>query len=306
MAQAAAPAGPAVGHEEQKQQLDPYGGLESVVPFSSRLIAAYRAVESARSPDDRLFVDPLAVHFAGAAAMREANAGQAYTHDAMARIAVRTKYFDDAILAALKGEQGTDTQSTSASSCQLVMLGAGMDSRAWRLPAPSTAGDNAACQQSFLANVLFEVDQEKLPFKPTLSLAQERRTLSLDLLVPGWEDKLMRAGFEPQRRTVWVSEGLFMYLSPEAVDSIVRTAARISAPGSVLVAHFPSARAIARSRNSEMELARTWTFGSDDPGAYVAERGWSQPNVALASFGRYKNKEGTSSETFYVVARKEA
>jgi hypothetical protein len=69
-----------------------YDGLDSAVSFSARSIAAARAVETARGAGDALFQDPFAVVFAGARALASASGR---TSDG--RIAVRTRYFDDAL-----------------------------------------------------------------------------------------------------------------------------------------------------------------------------------------------------------------
>jgi mRNA-degrading endonuclease toxin of MazEF toxin-antitoxin module len=73
------------------RQVEPedYDGLDSAVSYSARSIAAARAVETARS--DALFRDPFAAAFAG----RALKAASARTSDG--RIAVRTRYFDDAL-----------------------------------------------------------------------------------------------------------------------------------------------------------------------------------------------------------------
>lgn len=56
--------------------------------------------------------------------------GQADQPRKLGWVTLRTRYLDDALLAALatlKGQQ-----------CQVVLLGAGMDARAWRLPLSET------------------------------------------------------------------------------------------------------------------------------------------------------------------------
>ena len=48
--------------------------------------------------------------------------------------------------------------------------------------------------------------------------------VAADLSSPAWADALRAAGFDPHKPTVWVAEGLLMYLQAEAVDSVLRTA----------------------------------------------------------------------------------
>ena len=67
-----------------------FDGLDSAVSYSARSIAAARAVETARGAD-ALFQDPFAAAFAGRALKT------ATVRSSDGRIAVRTRYFDDAL-----------------------------------------------------------------------------------------------------------------------------------------------------------------------------------------------------------------
>jgi methyltransferase (TIGR00027 family) len=93
------------------------------VASTGLLVAAIRALESTR--DDRLFTDSLADKLAGdtgrallAAAIE--GSGERST----VQIVVRTRFFDDALLRAARVSK------------QVVLLAAGMDSRAYRLDWP--------------------------------------------------------------------------------------------------------------------------------------------------------------------------
>ena len=104
---------------------------------TAELVALYRAIESSRSAATRLFVDPLAPAFLGSRfrwalrAYRIPAIGAAvpwsiidgHWSDPRGTVAVRTRYIDDVVGAALR--RGTD---------QVVILGAGFDCRAYRIP----------------------------------------------------------------------------------------------------------------------------------------------------------------------------
>jgi hypothetical protein len=87
------------------RQVEPedFDGLDSAVSYSARSIAAARAVETARGTD-ALFQDPFAAAFAG----RALKAAKARSSDG--RIAVRTRFFDDALAV-------RDSYARSARSC---------------------------------------------------------------------------------------------------------------------------------------------------------------------------------------------
>ena len=109
---------------------------------------------------------------------------------------------------------------------QLVILGAGFDTRCYRLPQPSTLRcfelDEAATQQVKRAALAeAHVDASGVTF------------VSADFEREDWLDNLIARGFDPQRKSLFVWEGVTMYLSREGIESTLRKIARC-APGSVL------------------------------------------------------------------------
>ncbi len=77
----------------------------------------------------------------------------------------------------------------------------------------------------------------------------------------GWTEKLSAAGFDETLGTVWVAEGLLMYLNPETVPAMLAELAARSAPGSVFVGQSVTESLLAKTRQSLSELLRTWCFG---------------------------------------------
>jgi methyltransferase (TIGR00027 family) len=114
--------------------------------------------------------------------------------------ASRTKWFDEFFIAA--GANGIN---------QAVILAAGLDSRAWRLPWVSDS-------------VVYEIDQPKvLEFKTQTLARHDTRpaaryvAVSIDLR-QDWPKALRDAGFDPSEPTAWAAEGLLPYLPAEAQD----------------------------------------------------------------------------------------
>ena len=97
--------------------------LPRAVTDSAKSIAALRALESEREDPPPLFVDPFAAALAGEETLARV---RARGDGDKGRIAIRTRFFDDAVLAAL----------ARLSTAQVVLLGAGLDTRAWRLSPP--------------------------------------------------------------------------------------------------------------------------------------------------------------------------
>ncbi|KOV88617.1 MULTISPECIES: SAM-dependent methyltransferase [unclassified Streptomyces] len=129
---------------------------------------------------------------------------------------LRTRVFDGFLL------------SAAAGGCrQVVVLGAGLDTRAHRLPWPD-------------GSTVFEIDQEEvLAFKQSVldTLGAVPRAARVALaadLRQDWTDALIGAGFDPTRPTAWLAEGLVPYLPPAAEHELLATVNAHSAPGSAL------------------------------------------------------------------------
>jgi methyltransferase (TIGR00027 family) len=160
-------------------------------------------------------------------------------------MAVRTRFFDKMFLdAATQGVR------------QAVILAAGLDSRAYRLPWPD-------------GTVVYEVDQpEVIEFK-TATLADvgatpktTRRTVAIDLR-EDWPKALLDNGFDPKQPTAWSAEGLLIYLPPEAQDRLFDNITALSAPGSMLATeHIPDTSGFSDERATRMS-ERMKQIGSD-------------------------------------------
>jgi methyltransferase (TIGR00027 family) len=114
---------------------------------------------------------------------------------------------------------------------QLVLLGAGLDARAHRLPA--------------LAKVrVFEVDhpatqklkQHKARGLPVL--AKELRYVPCDFRRTHLTGALTRAGFDTSAPAIWIWEGVTMYLHEDAVIDSLSRIAQLSAKDSLLITTY--------------------------------------------------------------------
>jgi len=128
--------------------------------------------------------------------------------------AVRTHFFDtyfaDAVAAGIR---------------QVVILAAGLDSRAYRLDWPT-------------GTTVYEIDQPQVVEYKTVTLESAgaapkatRRTVPIDLR-EDWPAALAGAGFDRTQPTAWLAEGLLPYLPAEAQDRLFEMLTELSAPGS--------------------------------------------------------------------------
>ena len=128
--------------------------------------------------------------------------------------AVRTHYFDSYF-----------AEAVAAGIRQVVILAAGLDSRAFRLDWPS-------------GTTVYEIDQPQVVTYKTATLESagaaptaDRRTVPIDLR-DDWAAALTAAGFDPGQPTAWLAEGLLPYLPAEAQDRLFEMLTALSAPGS--------------------------------------------------------------------------
>lgn len=184
------------------------------------------------------------------------------------QMTVRTRFFDDFFTAA-----------TESGIRQAVILAAGLDTRAYRLPWPA-------------GTTVFELDQpEVIAFKSN-TLAElgaepsaQRRTVAIDLR-DDWPTALTAAGFDASRPTAWIAEGLLIYLPPAAQDKLLDDVTALSAPGSRIateqmdVSSLPddwADKLTERSRRigSSINLADLFYGGERNTAAdYLGARGW--------------------------------
>jgi methyltransferase (TIGR00027 family) len=156
--------------------------------------------------------------------------------------AVRTHFFDSYFSDATAGPAGIR---------QVVILAAGLDSRAFRLDWPA-------------GTTVYEIDQPQVVTYKTATLESAgvapkatRRTVPVDLR-DDWPAALAAAGFDRAQPTAWLAEGLLPYLPSDAQDRLFEMLTELSAPGSrVAVEAFnlgsgdPERRRVARRARFE-------------------------------------------------------
>jgi len=233
-----------------------------------------RAAESARP--DRLFDDPFAQTFLNTAGIE----GGGLRPALQLHVAVRTRFYDD--------------QLRAAGCRQVVLLGAGLDTRAYRLDWPD-------------GTTLFELD---LP--PLLSLKEallvqagaeprcRRVALGVDLR-DAWDVPLLAAGFDPAVPTAWLAEGLLVYLDEAAAGHVLTTATALSAAGSRLACE--GARLGNTSTQAAGEVAQLWRggLGGDLP-AWLHAHGWRTATSSLAELAHAYGRSGADAATSTFLA----
>jgi methyltransferase (TIGR00027 family) len=177
-------------------------------------VAGIRAEETARP--DRLFADPLAAAFVAAAGSPPSRATSRQAAALRLWIVARTVFLDELITAAC-----------ADGVRQVVLLGAGFDTRAFRLPWPP----GVRCFELDTGDVL-AAKQQVLTEQGAVA-GCERIVVPTDL-GGDWPPALRAAGLDPVWPAIWVAEGLLVYLSPGQVDRLLDEVTSLSAPASRL------------------------------------------------------------------------
>jgi methyltransferase (TIGR00027 family) len=243
-------------------------------------MALFRAVESARPEEHRLFSDPLAAsllptslrlvakiaHVPAIGRMVPAILDVGWPRTRSSGV-VRTRLIDAMV-----------EEAIIDGAAQFVLLGAGLDSRAYRL-------------QQARGIAVFEVDH------PSTQRAKLRRLqvsgesvdhvhfVSVDFEIDDVARRLEDAGFDKRVRSMVVWEGVVSYLSPRAVDDNFALLAGICSPGSRLVFTYVDGRALDGSMHfKEATRWKGWVrlngepfvfgFHPDELEAYLSERGF--------------------------------
>jgi len=238
------------------------------------MTAASRALESERCDGTALLTDELARPLAGeqgfALLAEAARIGVPSSSVGSPVFVVRHRFFDDVL-----------DDLTGRGLRQLVLVAGGLDTRAFRLPWPDGMR-------------LFEIDQPHvLAYKDGILAEREARAQCDRREVPAdlredWPTALLESGFDPQRPTAWVAEGILFYIPEPSVHRLLDDMRRLSAPGSHLLTD------VLGTRNGPprvvADLFAGWdapfVFFSDDPEALMRSHGWEAEAIAMDEVGR--------------------
>ncbi len=221
-------------------------------------MALSRAIETRRPPAERICSDPYAERFLGLG-YRFLLSGRP-VRDAVERlielsfpghhhyVLARTRYIDDFLL-----EELVDGPE------QLVILGAGFDSRAHRFA------------DRLRGVAVFEVDH---PATSATKRARMRKLfhgaepahvtyVPVDFNVERLGDRLRAGGYRDDSKTVFLWEGVTPYLAQDAVDGTLDFIRSSSAPGSVVIFDYilksvvDGTCALRGARNEHRKMERT-------------------------------------------------
>ena len=283
--------------------------ITTSVGATALFVATARALE-AQKPDP-LAVDPFAEVFCRAVGGNVADVldgkvpeHQLKTPDWGAHFVnfqgARTRYFDDYF-----------RRAADAGVRQVVILAAGLDSRAYRLPWPDET-------------TIFELDRPQvLDFKRDVLAEQgakpnaERREIAIDLR-EDWPQALRDNGFDAAMPSAWIAEGLLLYLPADAEEQLLtgidalasagsHAAVEDSAPMSTeeLEAGIKEEREARAKGDERLFFQLVYNERHAPADQWFGEHGWTAVATPLADYLREVGRPvpGPDSEARSMVAR---
>ena len=212
----------------------------------------------------------------------------------------RTKYFDDYF-----------RQAADAGVRQVVILAAGLDSRAYRLSWPD-------------GTTIYELDRPQiLDFKREVLAGHaaqpdaERREVAVDLR-EDWPQALRDSGFDAEKPSAWIAEGLLLYLPADAQEQLFTGIDALAGPGSHAAVEDSSPMSPEELRAGVNEERAARAQGDDrlffqlvyneqhaPADRWLDEHGWTAVATPLADYLRELGRPvpGPESDARSMVAR---
>jgi methyltransferase (TIGR00027 family) len=283
--------------------------INTSVGWTALNVATARALE-AQKPDP-LAVDPFAEVFCRAAGGNVADVLDGKVPDHQLKTpdwgehfvnfqGARTRYFDDYF-----------RRAADAGVRQVVILAAGLDSRAYRLSWPEET-------------TIFELDRPQvLDFKREVLAEQgakpnaERREVAIDLR-EDWPQALRNSGFDESKPSAWIAEGLLIYLPADAeqqlftgIDALATSASHVAVEDGTPMASDDYAAAVEQERAAVAKGERRAFFQlvynerHAPADQWFDEHGWTATATPLADYLREVGRPvpGPDIEAGPMVAR---
>jgi len=268
----------------------------------AEMMAMHRVIEAVKPEEERICYDQYAIHFISqetldllkkltndpALAKIKIEESESLFPGIRSSIVARVRYFDDFV-----------EKSSGNGLEQLVILGAGYDTRAYRI-------------EGLKRNVkIFEVDHPNTQSFKIQKLEQifgsvpehvvyvpvdfENETLS---------QRLFDSGYDSSKKTLFIMEGLTMYIPPEAVDETLSFIVENSGKGSqIIFDYYPESIVDGSSELEISENLRKYTSDVGEPLQFGIEEGKVEEFLSKRGFSNIQNvtSEDYKKEYFHGV-----
>jgi methyltransferase (TIGR00027 family) len=253
-------------------------------------IATARAIESEKPEGERICYDPYARRFAPGwlyfitALFVKLGYAERRGPGVMGFLAARDRYIDDILQGFL--EDGLQ---------QLVILGAGFDSRAYRFDRlkdrvkvfevdhPATQADKLARVQAIFGEI-----QKHVTYVP------------VDFNTQTLEQRLPESGYDANLKTLFIWQGVTMYLTAEGVDETLRFVVQHSAPGSAIVFDYIHRLVLdGAQKHGEVSNMRRYRFMTGEGLTFGIEEGTVESFLKERGFRQVRDMDANGLRQAY-------
>lgn len=258
--------------------------------YTAEVVASYRAVESLKPENRRVCYDPLAIHFLRPSFKLLCKLGplvqpvfwwlaeRNFSADVAQGIG-RTRYIDEYV-----------TKCIDNGIRQMVILGAGYDSRAYRI---GGLKDNVEVFE--IDHPATQIDKKAKLIKLFGALPAHVIYVSVDFERESFEQKLLASGYDPSLKTLFIWEGVTYFLSEEVIDGTLSFVRSKSGNGSSIIFDYTFKSVIDGTYDSEeakreMEilarLGEPFTYGIEEGAIkeFLTEKGFCDVTEVSAEF----------------------
>lgn len=256
-------------------------------------IAMIRAYESSKPEDERICYDPYAIHFINPKileyAAKHRDDANAAMDDSTGSIVARVRYFDDFV-----------KKSINDGFEQLVIFGAGFDTRAYRIEE--------------LENVkVFEVDHpDTQRFKVQKikeifgSIPEHVVYVPVDFESQTLGKELFNGGYNRSLRTLFIMEGLIMYITPESVSETLKYIVGNSGKGSAIIFdYFPESVIKGTNKLKIAQDIRNFAIQQGEPLRFGIKEGELKKFLSKFGFSNIKNVTSEDYKKLYFQGKNE-
>jgi methyltransferase (TIGR00027 family) len=236
-------------------------------------IALVRAIEASRPEGARICYDPIAraliptLSYTLSKLVIDSGIYARISQGAMEFITARERYIDDFLKASLS--EGLD---------QVVLLGAGFDTRAYRIAGIEKTRvfeiDHPATQAVKLKRLKKVIDP--IPGHVTF--------IPVDFNTQTLSERLHASSYAEQGKTLFIWQGVTMYLAPESMDSTLAFIAQHSGPGSALIFDYFSNEFLRDTSRPEVKRLRRIVQAANEEFLFGIDQGQAEPFLTRRGF----------------------
>ena len=247
-------------------------------------IAMIRAYESSKGEDERICYDPYAIRFINpkifeyvAKHKGEANAA---AENNTGSIVASARYFDDFVKKSIK--EGLE---------QLVIFGAGYDTRAYRIE--ELKGKVKVFEVDHPDTQRFKMEKVKEIFG---SVHDHVVYVPVDLETQILSEELFSKGYNPSMKTLFIMEGLLMYITPDSVAETLTFIVENTGKGSAIIFdYFPESVVDGTNKLEIAQDIRNFAIQQGEPLKFGIKEG--KLKKYLSNFG-FSNIQNVTPENY--------